>query len=130
MNTIVVAPKSRLLNWFEGMALVSILQGFPIYANAALILRLAHHDMVRPGRGLILVVVSATFIFAVLASLLGGPRCRKFFKNGHEPLFFDRTLSFADKIAQWRVQPRVSVQLVSTVIMMSLLAVAVLSVGA
>ncbi|MEN3290617.1 MAG: hypothetical protein V7634_4917, partial [Bradyrhizobium sp.] len=38
MNTIVVAPKSRLLNWFEGMALVSILQGFPIYANAALIL--------------------------------------------------------------------------------------------
>src|SRR3569833_3387999 len=113
MNTIVVAPMSRLLNWFEGIALASILQGFPIYASAALILRLAHHHMVRPGHGVLLTVVSATLIFAVLASLLGGPRCRKFFKNGYEPLFFDRTLSFADKIAHWRVQPRVAVQLVS-----------------
>jgi hypothetical protein len=129
MNTIVVAPKSRLLNWLEGVALAIILQGGPIYASAALILRLANHDMVHPGRGLIFFLVIANFIYGLLSSLLGGPRGRKFFKHGYEPVFFDRTLSFADKIAQWRVQPRVTVQLLRAVIMLSVLAVAVLSLG-
>jgi hypothetical protein len=128
MNAI-TAPKSRLLNWLEGVTLAGILQGVPIYANAALILRLFNHDMVRPEHGVIIFVVSATLVYALLAPLLGGPRCRKIFKHGYEPIFFDPTLYFADKIAQWRTQPRVSVQLVSTVLMMSLLAVAVLSMG-
>jgi hypothetical protein len=129
MNAIVFAPKSRLLNWFEGIALGSILQGFPIYASAALILRVADRDMVHPGRGVIFFVVIANFIYGTLSSLLGGPRGRKFFKHGYEPVFFDRTLSFTDKIARWRVQPRVTVQLLSAVIMLSVLAVAVLSKG-
>jgi hypothetical protein len=125
----VAAPKLRLLNWLEGATLAGILQGVPIYANAALILRLFNHDMVRPEHGVIFFVVSATLVYALVAPLLGGPRCRKIFKNGYEPIFFDPTLSFADKVAQWRAQPRVSLQLLSTVIMMSLLAVAVLSMG-
>ncbi|MFN5717227.1 MAG: hypothetical protein ACK463_22190, partial [Bradyrhizobium sp.] len=37
-------------------------------------------------------------------------------------------LSFSEKIAQWRSQPTVSLQLMTTMIMMSLLAVAVVSV--
>jgi hypothetical protein len=49
------------------------------------------------------------------------------FKYGYEPLFFDPLLPLADKVAQWRAQPRVSVQLVTSIIMMSLLAVAALS---
>ncbi|VIO80177.1 hypothetical protein [Bradyrhizobium ivorense] len=43
-------------------------------------------------------------------------------------LVLDAGLSVSDKIAQWRSQPTVSAPLVSTVIMLSLLAVAVVSV--
>jgi hypothetical protein len=125
----VAAPKSRVLNWLEGVTLAGILQGVPIYANAALILRLFNPDMVRPEHGAITFVVNATLVYALLAPLLAGPRCRKIFKHGYEPIFFDPTLSFADKVAQWLAQPRVSLQLLSTVIMMSLLAVASLSAG-
>ena len=49
-------------------------------------------------------------------------------KNGYEPLFYDTSLSVSDKIAQWRSQPKVSLQLVTTTIMLSLLAVVVASV--
>jgi hypothetical protein len=42
----------------------------------------------------------------------------KMFRQGYEPLFFDCTLSFSEKIAQWRVQPLASLQLVTTVVMM------------
>lgn len=50
-------------------------------------------------------------------------RFPKRFKQGYESLFFDSTLSFAEKIAQWRTQPRVSLQLVASMLMLSLLAV-------
>jgi hypothetical protein len=43
-------------------------------------------------------------------------------------VFFDASLSFSEKIAQWRAQPKASSQLLATVIMLSLLAVAVASV--
>jgi len=42
---------------------------------------------------------------------------------------FDPTLSFADKIVTWRERPTTSVQLVTMMIMLSLLAVAVVSMG-
>jgi hypothetical protein len=58
-----------------------------------------------------------------------GPKFPRFFKNGYEPLFFDATLPFAEKISRWRTQPTASLQLLTTVIMLSLLAVAVASVG-
>ncbi|GIQ74869.1 hypothetical protein [Bradyrhizobium sp. RD5-C2] len=47
----------------------------------------------------------------------------------HAPMFFDASLSFSEKIAQWRSPPGVSLQFMTTMIMMSLLAVVVVSVG-
>jgi hypothetical protein len=127
--TAIAAPKSPLSNWLEGVTLCAILQGLPTYASSALMLRLFHHDMVRTEHRAVFFVVTATLVYALISPLLAGPRCRKIFRSGFEPLFFDPMLSFADKVAQWRSQPRVTVQLVTTVISMSVLAVAALSAG-
>ena len=51
-------------------------------------------------------------------------RDRRRHKNSYEPLFFDVSLSFAQKIEKWRVPPATSVQLVTNVRILSLLAVA------
>ena len=72
-------------------------------------------------------MVSALF-YAVLTPWLG----RKFpnrFRYSYEPLFFDASLSFSEKIARWRTQPVTSLQLVTNVMLLSLLAVGVASVG-
>lgn len=78
--------------------------------------------------GAAILVVLASLVYA----LVGPPLAHKFPKllgNGCEPLFFDANLSFAEKIAQWRTQPAASLQLVTTMLMLSLLAVGVVSVG-
>ena len=75
-------------------------------------------------------------LFVVLASILHGlltpwlaPKFPKFFNHSYEPLFFNAGLSFAEKIEQWRVQPTTSLQLVTNVLMLSLLAVGVASLS-
>jgi len=125
--TAITAPKSRLPNWLEGVTLTTLLRGMPIYANAALMLRLIDHRMVGDGHGVVTFVVLAVLAYALTAPLLSGPRCPRFLKRHYERLFFDPTLPFVEKVAQWRAQPGVSVQLLATVIIMSVLAVAVLS---
>ncbi|MEH2567030.1 hypothetical protein [Bradyrhizobium sp. AZCC 2289] len=89
-----------------------------------------------PGRHEIVGEKGGAVIFVVLAALfhalIGPPLARKFPKllgNGYEPLFFDANLSFAEKIAQWRTQPAVSLQPVTTMLILSLLAVGVVSLG-
>ena len=37
----IVAPKSRTMNWLEGVTLSAILQGLPTFTGAALLLKLA-----------------------------------------------------------------------------------------
>ena len=69
---------------------------------------------------------------AVFYALLTPWLARKFpkrFGHGFEPLFFDASLSFLEKIARWRTQPLTSLQLVTNVMLLSLLAVGVASVG-
>jgi len=73
-------------------------------------------------------------LFVVLTSALHGlftpwlaPKFPKFFRHGYEPLFFNAGLSFAEKIAKWRERPTTSVQLVTSELMLALLAVAVVS---
>ena len=53
----------------------------------------------------------------------------RFFKNSYEPIFFDKSLSLSEKVLRWRTQPMVSLQLLTNVVMLSLLAVAVMTVG-
>jgi hypothetical protein len=122
MNAI-AAPKSSALNRLEGFALTFLLQGFPTFASAALLLKLAHHEI---AGGVVLFVVMASIFHGLLTPWLA-PKFPKFFKHGYEPLFFNASLSFVEKIEKWRAQPTTSLQLVTNVLLLSLLAVGVMS---
>src|ERR1700704_6983572 len=121
------APKSPQTNRLEGFVLTALFQGFPTFAAAALMLKLVgSHEIV--GHGAAIVVVLAALFYALLMPWLG----RKFpnrFRHGYEPLFFDASLSFIEKIARWRTPPVTSLPLVTNVMLLSLLAVGVVSVG-
>jgi len=122
MNAI-VAPKSRALNWLEGFALTFLLLGFPTFASAALLLKLVRHDI---AGGVVLFVALTSVLHGLFTPWLA-PKFPKFFRHGYEPLFFNAGLSFAEKIAKWRERPTTSVQLVTSELMLALLAVAVVS---
>ena len=128
MNTI-TESKSPALNRLEGFTLTALFQGFPTFAGSALLLKLVgSHEIVGTRYGAAIFVVLATLLFALLTPWLG----RKFpnrFQHGYEPRFFDPSLSFIEKIARWRTQPVTSLQLVTNVMLLSLLAVGVASVG-
>ena len=123
----ITTPKSPQANRLEGFVLTALFQGFPTFAAAALMLKLVgSHEIV--GHGAAIFVVLAALFYALITPALG----RKFpnrFRHGYEPLFFDASLPFIEKIARWRTQPVTSLQLVTNVMLLSLLAVGVASVG-
>jgi hypothetical protein len=123
------APKSPLRNRLEGFVLTALFQGFPTFAAAALMLKLVgSQEIVGQRYGAAIFVVLAALFYALLTPWLA----RKFpkrFGHGFEPLFFDASLSFIEKIARWRTQPLTSLQLVTNVMLLSLLAVGVAGVG-
>src|SRR6266550_4481977 len=119
MNAI-AAPKSSAQNRLEGFALTALLQGFPSFAAAALLLKLARHDI---AGGVVLFVVLTSVLHGVFTPWLA-PKFPRFFRHGYEPLFFNPGLSFSEKIAKWRERPTTSVQLVTSELMLALLAVA------
>jgi hypothetical protein len=126
--TAIPQPKSAVQNRLEGYVLTALFQGFPTYAVAVLAIKLmGAHEIVGERGGAAIFVVLASIIHALLTAWLG-PKFPKFFRQGgYEPLFFEPGLSFPEKIAQWRVKPEASVQLVSNLLLMSLLAVGVVS---
>jgi len=124
MNAI-AAPKSSAQNRLEGFALTAILQGFPSFAAAALLLKLARHDI---AGGVVLFVVLTSALHGLFTPWLA-PKFPKLFRHGYEPLFFDASLSFVEKIEKWRTQPTTSLQLVTNVLLLSLLAVGVMSMS-
>ena len=123
MNAI-VAPKSRGLNWLEGFTLTFLMLGFPTFASAALLLKLVRHDIA----GVVLFVALTSVLHGLFTPWLA-PKFPKLFRHGYEPLFFDASLSFIEKIEKWRAQPTTSLQLVTNVLLLSLLAVGVMSIG-
>ena len=126
--TAITESKTPSRNRLEGFALAALLQGLPTYATAVLAIKImGAHEIVGERWGAAIFVVLAS-IFHALAGPWLGRKFPKFIKNGYEPLFFDAGLSFAEKIARWRVQPLASLQLVTTVIMMSVLAVGAVSI--
>jgi hypothetical protein len=126
--TAISATKSPGLNRLEGFVLSALLIGFPTYAVAVLAIKLmgVHEIVGTPGGAVIFVVLAS------LAHALLGPAVGRLFpkraKNAWEPLFYDPRLSISEKIAQWRTQPTTSVQLVWNVLVLSLLAVGVVSI--
>ena len=91
MNAI-AAPKSSAQNRLEGFALTFLLQGFPTFAGAALLLKLAHHEI---AGGVVLFVVLASCSTA--CSRPGSRRNFQILQAGYEPLFFNAGLSFVEK---------------------------------
>ncbi len=126
MNAL-AAPKSLQQNRLEGFALTCIFQGFPTYASAALMLKLmGAHEIVGERWGAAIFVALATFFHGLFMPWLASKFPK--FENAYAPCFFDETLSFAEKIERWRTQPMASVQLVSSLLLLSLLAVGVASI--
>jgi len=125
--TAITESKTPSQNRLEGLALTALLQGLPTYATAVLAIKImGAREIVGQAAGPLIFVVLASLFHGMMAPWLGA----KFnmFRQGYEPLFFDAGLSFAEKIARWRVQPLASLQLVTTVIMMSVLAVGAVSI--
>lgn len=127
MNAI-AASKSRRLNLLEGMTLTAIFQAVPSFAGAVLLLKLMGSEIVGQPGGAAVFVVTTSLIHAVAIPYLG-PRFPRFFKNSYEPLFFDANLSFSEKLFRWRTEPTTSLHLVTNVMLLSLLAVGVASLG-
>jgi hypothetical protein len=128
MNAI-AAPKSRRHSQLEGTMLTAIFQGFPVFAETVLLLKIAggHEAFVQTGANAGIFVALTSVMFALIMTWLG-PKFPRFFKT-YEPLFYDATLPLSERLARWRAQPAVSLQLVTMVMLLSLLAVAVVSVG-
>ena len=128
MATIAAARKSRPRNALEGFALTAILQSFPTFAAAALLLKLCgNHDLVGDP-GVAVFVALASLVHALIAVTIG-PSFPALLKTLYEPAFFDDTLSLQDKITEWRTHPVVSLQLVAIMLMLSVMAVVTASMG-
>ena len=132
MNAITISKsrtKSRMQNWLEGVTLTGLFQGLPTFVVAAMLLKLfGTSHLVKDHGGALIFVITTMVLHAVITSWLA-PKFPGFFKYGYEPLFFNARLSFSEKIMRWHTQPMASQQLMANVIMLSLFAVAVLSVG-
>jgi hypothetical protein len=128
MAAIAAARKSRLHNALEGLVLTTTLQSFPTFATGAMLLKLfGNHDLVGdPG---VAIFVAFASLAHALAAVTLGPSFPGFFKTVYEPKFFDASLSLADKITEWRTQPVASLQLVTIVLLLSVMAVVTASVG-
>jgi hypothetical protein len=119
--------KSSALNRLEGFALTALLGGLPTAAITLLTAKLmGNNDIFAVPGGAATVAVLISLFYALIGPPLG---CKfpKTFKYGYEPSFYDADLSVAEKIAQWRVKPLASVQLLSIALVLSLLVVCSLS---
>ena len=125
MNAIAVS-KSRMQNWLEGVTLTGLFHGLPTFVAAAMLLKLfSTSELVRDHGGVLIFVFMATVLHAVVTPWLA-PKFPKLFQHNYEPLFFDAGLSFAEKIA---LNTRHLAAADGNMLMLSLLAVAVMTVG-
>lgn len=128
MAAIARVRKSRLHNALEGLALTTILESFPTFALAAFLLKLCGDRDLAGDPGVAIFVAFASLAHALLAVTFG-PSLPHLFKTVYEPKFFEAHLSLSDKITAWRTQPVASLQLVTIVLLLSVMAVVTASVG-
>lgn len=128
MAGIATARKSRLHNALEGLALTATLQSFPTFAVAAFLLKLCGERDLSGDPGVAIFVAVASLVHAMLAVTFG-PSFPHLFRTVYDPKFFEAHLSLSDKITAWRTQPVASLQLVTIVLMLSVMAVVAASVG-
>ena len=128
MAAIATARKSRLHNALEGLALTATLQSFPTFAAAAFLLKLCGDHDLAGDLGVAIFVAIASLAHALIAVTLG-PSFPVLLKTVYEPKFFEAHLSLSDKITAWRTQPVASLQLMTIVLLLSVMAVVTASVG-
>ena len=111
------------------MALTAVFQAFPTFTAAALLVKLSGaSSMTSHAESVVTFILLAVLFQSITVTSLGS-RFPRFFKHAYEPLFYDATLSLGEKIARWRVQPVASRQLLTTVMMLSVLGAAVMMWG-
>jgi hypothetical protein len=122
------APKFAGLNRLECFALYALFQGVPLYSSVVLMMQLvAASEIVGERYGAtIFVVLAATFHGLVTPWL--SPKFPRFFRHNSAPMFSDATLSFTEKVSCWLAQPKTAVELLTNVLMMSVLAIGVASI--
>ncbi len=128
MAASVAARKCPVRNLLEGFALTAILQSFPTFATAALLLKLIGNTDLVGDPGVAIFVAVAALCHALLTVSLGA-KLPALFKTVYEPDFFDPALSLSEKITAWRTGPVASLQLVTIVLVLSVMAVVTASVG-
>ncbi len=119
------APKSAAANKCEGVILTA-LQAFPAFTGSALLLKLFNATMINQPAGAVIFVLMACGMLGLVNPWLA-PKFPKAFKN-YEPLFFDPALPVEQKVQFWLAKPDNAKQLLTTALMMAVLALAVMTV--
>jgi hypothetical protein len=126
--TALAAPKSTAQSRFECFALYALLQGVPFYSGVALMMILINASQFAGERyGAAIFIAMASALHALVTPWLG-PKFPYFFRHSNEPLFADSTLSFTEKVSRWLSQPKTALQLLTNLLLLSVLAVGVASI--
>jgi hypothetical protein len=124
MDTVPVT-KSPAVNRREGIMLTA-LQALPAFSGSVLLLKLFGARIVNQPGGAVMFVLIACAMLGLVTPWLA-PKFPKGFKN-YEPLFFDPALSVEEKVQRWLDKPGTAKQLLQTVFMLAILAIAVSSI--
>jgi hypothetical protein len=126
--TALAAPKFAALNRFEGFMLYAVCQGLPTYAGVALTVKLmGASEIVGERYGAAIFVVIASTIHGLVTPWLA-PKFPRFFKHTSEPIFLDGNKGFTAKVSHWLAQPKTALQLLTNVLLLSVMAVGVTSI--
>lgn len=117
------ATKSAVVNALEGFALTIVFQAVPVYAGAAMLIRLYENAAFTSRNDALVFVIFASSFYGLLVPLLA-PRFPRFFRRVYTPSYFDATLSLSDKIVQWRTSEEGARQLVHMVMLLALCGIA------
>jgi hypothetical protein len=119
-----VLSSPRRGSYAEGIFLTSTMSGVPTFAGAAMLLKLFNS-----GSGLadhpLAFVIATSIGFAFLVAYLG-PKFPMLSKSSYEPLFFDGSLSFTDKVSRWLAETRTAQRLLTNALMLAVLGMAVM----
>ena len=126
MNAIEV-PNTRSAGRLQGIALTAIFIDVPTFTGAVLLLKLFGSQSIVGDTGGAAFFVFTTSLLAGIAASYLGPKYTRFFAASYEPLFFEVSLTVKEKLLRWQAQPKTTLQLVTQVMMLSVLAVAVVS---
>ena len=126
--TTLAAPKFAGQNRLECFALYALFQGVPIYSGVALMMKLvAASEIIGERYGAIIFIVLAATFHGLVTPWLA-PKFPRFFRHNREPVFADATLSFTEKVSRWLAQPKTALELLTNVLLMSVLAIGVASI--